>query len=124
MSGLSAYAQTQVLKWLLTAQAVNRPVAFYLGLGTGADAAGLTGEPAGMGYARQAVAFSVIANQGANTGVAAFGPALAPWGMITHGAIFDAPTGGNMLAWGELTSRDIKTGDAYEVPPSGLVATT
>lgn len=125
MAGLSAYAQNAVLKWLLTAQAVNRPVVFYAALGTGADASGLTGEPAGMGYARQAVAFSAIANQASSVGALVFGPATASWGSLSHGAIFDALTGGNMLWWGPLQSpRTIALGDTYEVPASGLVAST
>jgi hypothetical protein len=43
-----------------------------------------------------------------------FAQATAAWGTLTHGAIFDALVGGNMLDWGALgTPRTINTGDQF-----------
>jgi hypothetical protein len=46
------------------------------------------------------------------------------WGTVTHAAIFDAETSGNMLAWAQLTTaRTINDGDVFRVPASSLTVT-
>jgi hypothetical protein len=46
------------------------------------------------------------------------------WGTITYAAIFDAETGGNMIAWAELTTaRTINDGDVFRIPASSLTVT-
>jgi hypothetical protein len=82
---------------------------FYIGLFTAApsDTGGGT-EVSGNAYARQAAVFSVTGTtptQAANTGLIEY-PAATPatWGTITHSALFDAATVGNMLWWGALTA--------------------
>ena len=43
------------------------------------------------------------------------------WGTITHVAIFDASSGGNMLGWSALTtSRTINDGDILRIPAGDL----
>ena len=49
---------------------------------------------------------------------------IGNWGTITHAAIFDASTGGNMLAWAPLTtSRTINDGDVFRIPAESLTVT-
>jgi hypothetical protein len=77
------------------------PSAVWAALGTGgADATGVTGEPAGTGYARQRVTFT-------GTGVQRNVEALrftfnTAAGTMSHLGLFDAATGGNPLSWGSL----------------------
>lgn len=81
----------------------------YLGLFTAApgESGGGT-EVTGGAYARQALAFGAVAAQAsgsqiANAGAIVFPTATAGWGTVTHVAIFDAASGGNMLYYGTLT---------------------
>jgi hypothetical protein len=46
------------------------------------------------------------------------------WGTIGWAAIFDASTGGNMIAWAPLTvSKAINDGDIFRIPASSLSIT-
>ena len=77
------------------------PTQVFLGLGTGgSDGTGLTGEPAGNGYARQRVTFSGTGPQ-QNTDAVRF-TFTAGSGTLTHAGLFDAATGGNPLTWSAL----------------------
>lgn len=45
-----------------------------------------------------------------------FATALNDWGVITHTALMDAPTGGNVIMWGPLKNpREIFAGDAVRI---------
>jgi hypothetical protein len=74
-------------------------------------------EVSGGGYARQPVTFGapgpgVDGRKVSNSAEILFPQATAPWGTITHVAIFDAATGGNMLYQGALEeSRTVNTND-------------
>ncbi len=49
-----------------------------------------------------------------NAAVITFPAATASWGTVTHFAIFDALTAGNMLIWGALTaSKTVGAGDTF-----------
>lgn len=115
---LSNTFETRTLQWLLTADAVTRPSEWYVGLFT-ADP-GETGggtEVSGGSYARQVATFSVTGDTASNTGNVEFPLATADWGTITHGAVFDAVSGGNMIAYGALTTpKEINTGDILRIP--------
>ncbi len=79
------------------------PTAVWAALGTGgSDAGGITGEPAGTGYARQRVTFT---GTGAQRNVEAvrftFTTAAA---TMTHLGLYDAATGGNPLTWAALSA--------------------
>ena len=70
---------------------------------TGDDGSGT--ELSGDGYARQAVTFGAPTDgSGDNSGAVTFGPATADWGTITHVALYDALTGGNMLMHAALSA--------------------
>lgn len=116
--------ETSVLTWLLTASSPSpaRPTTWYLGLFTAApgEAGGGT-EVSGNGYARQAVTFTVSGNNASNNAAIEFPTATGSWGTITHAAVFDASTSGNMIAYASLTaSKVIDTGDVLRVPTGDL----
>ena len=119
---LSDTFETTTLKWLLTADSVTRPTAWYIGLFTAApsDAGGGT-EVSGGSYARKAVAFTVSGNLATNSAAVEFAVATADWGTITDIAVFDAVSGGNMIAYATLTAaKTISNGDVLRVPANDL----
>jgi hypothetical protein len=129
MSSFTDYTENLVLNWLFTTNSATRPTAWFVGLFTAApsDTGGGT-EVSGSGYARKAtgtITVSGTATTATNSAAIEFDPASGGnWGTITHAAIFDAETGGNMLAWAELTtSRTINDGDVFRVPASSLTIT-
>lgn len=130
MSSFSDYTENLVLNWLLTTNSATRPTAWYVGLFTAApsDTGGGT-EVTGNAYAR--VATGTISVTGTSPTTATNSAAIefaaasgGNWGTVTHAAIFDASTGGNMLAWAALTtSRTINDGDVFRIPASSLTVT-
>ena len=129
MSSFTNYTEDLVLNWLLTTNSATRPTAWYVGLFTAApsDAGGGT-EVAGSGYARVAIgAMTITGTATAASNDAAIDFAAASggnWGALTHAAIFDASTAGNMLAWSALTTpRTINDGDVFRIPAAGLTVT-
>ena len=130
MSSFSDYTENLVLNWLLTTNSATRPTAWYVGLFTAApsDAGGGT-EVTGSAYARKVTGTISVSGTSPTTATnsAAIEFAAASggnWGTITHAAIFDASTGGNMLAWAPLTtSRTINDGDVFRIPASSLTVT-
>lgn len=121
MAGFSSYYATQIVNNLLRAVPatpagwtnVLRPAAVYVGLFTGAptDAGGGT-EVTGGAYARVAVA-QADASWDAPAGIPTatqnaasiqFPQATADWGTVVAMGVFDAATGGNLLAWAPLTA--------------------
>ena len=117
--------ETRVLEWLLTTGSPTRPTAWYLGLFTGApgEAGGGT-ELSGDAYVREAVTFTVSGDTATNNAAVEWPVATANWGTITHVAIFDALTSGNMIAYAALSnSKTINTGDVIRIPASDLDVT-
>jgi hypothetical protein len=127
MSSFTDYTENLVLTWLFTGSSATRPTAWYVGLFTAApsDTGGGT-EVTGNAYARVATGtLSVSGTSPTNcTNAAAIEFAAASggnWGTITHIAIFDASTSGNMLGWAALTtSRTINDGDIIRIPAGDL----
>jgi hypothetical protein len=129
MASFSDYSESLVLNFLFTTNTATRPTAWYVGLFTAApsDTGGGT-EVSGSGYVRKAtgtITVSGTATTATNSAAIEFDPASGGnWGTITHAAIFDAETSGNMLAWAPLTtSRIINDGDVFRVPASSLTIT-
>jgi hypothetical protein len=129
MSSFSDYTENLVLTYLFTTGSATRPTAWYVGLFTAApsDTGGGT-EVTGNGYAR--VVTGTISGSGTATtftNAAAIEFAAASggnWGTIGWAGIFDASTGGNLLAWAPLTtSRVINDGDVFRIPASSLTIT-
>lgn len=130
MSSFSDYTENLVLNWLLTTNSATRPTAWYVGLFTAApsDTGGGT-EVSGSAYARKVTGTITVSGTSPTTATnsAAIEFAAASggnWGTVTHAAIFDALTTGNMLAWAPLTtSRTINDGDVFRIPASSLTVT-
>jgi hypothetical protein len=129
MASFSDYTENLVLNWLFTANSATRPTAWYVGLFTSApsDTGGGT-EVSGSGYARTAtgtITVSGTATTATNSAAIEFAAASGGnWGAIGWAAIFDASSGGNMLAWAPLTtSRTINDGDVFRIPASSLTVT-
>jgi hypothetical protein len=117
--------ETRVLTWVFTNSSATRPTAWFVALYTGApnDAGGGT-EVSGGAYARQAVTFSVSGDTATNTGAIEYPTATAGYGTVTHVGIFDASTGGNLIAYAALTaSKNIDTGDVLRLPAGDLDVT-
>lgn len=119
--------ENKVLTWTFTADAVTRPTAWYLALFTtdpAEDASGTEVSSTGTAYARQTVAFTVTGNTATNSAAVEFPTATASYGTVTHVAVFDAVTAGNMIAYAALSSsKSIDTGDVLRVPAGDLDVT-
>lgn len=129
MSSFTNHTENLVLNWLFTTNSATRPTAWHVGLFTAApsDTGGGT-EVSGSGYSRKAtgtITVSGTATTATNSAAIEFDPASGGnWGTITYAAIFDASTGGNMLAWAELTTaRTINDGDVFRIPAGSLTVT-
>jgi hypothetical protein len=130
MSSFNDYTENLVLTFLFTTSTATRPTAWYVGLFTAApsDTGGGT-EVTGNAYARKVTGTMTVSGTTptAATNSAAIEFAAASggnWGVVGWAAIFDASTGGNMLAWAPLTtSRTINDGDIFRIPASSLSIT-
>ena len=116
------YLETEILDHVFAGAAYTAPSTKYLALFTGApgEAGGGT-EVSGGGYARQTVAFTTSGNTTSNNAAVEYPTATANYGTVTHVAVFDASTSGNMMAYAALSSnKTIETGDVFRVPSGDL----
>lgn len=135
----SDYLENLVVDHLFRTRTFAKPAALWVALFTGApsDAAGGT-EVTGGSYARAqlnpadanwtATQGGNVGNSTGTTGLTTNSAALiyaaptANWGTITHYAIFDAATGGNMLIWDAVVNpRTIISGDPAPSFPIGAL---
>lgn len=117
-NGFSDYLENALLNATLRGVAYTSPTTVYVALFTSDPTDAGTGtEVSGGAYARQAVTFGAPSNGTcSNSADVLFPIATAAWGTITHIAIFDAATGGNMLYSAPLTtSKTIASGDQLKV---------
>ena len=116
--------ETHVLNYVVTATSVTRPTAWYLALFTSNpadDASGTEVSTSGTAYARQSASFTVSGDTASNSAAIEFPTATASFGTVSHVAVFDAATSGNMIAYAALTaSKAIDTGDVFRVPSGDL----
>lgn len=130
MASFNDYTENLVLTWLFTTSSATRPTAWYVGLFTAApsDTGGGT-EVTGNGYARKATGTMSVSGTApttaTNNSAIEFDAASGGnWGTIGWAAVFDASTGGNMLAWAALTTdRTINDGDVFRIPAGSLDVT-
>lgn len=125
MSAASDYLENEVLDHILGNTVYTPASTIYIGLWTadnGLEAGTLTGEVSGGAYARQSVTFDVASGGSADSAATVtFPAATANWGTITHIAVMDAATGGNVLFHGAVTtSKTIETGDTFQVSAGNL----
>lgn len=139
MAAMSNYLENKVIDWFFRAQTFTPPAGLHVGLLTSApsDTGGGT-EVSGNAYARQNLAPSLTnwaGTQGAgstststgtngttsNNGIITFPTPTASWGTVTHFAIYDASTGGNLLWYGALQiAKTINQGDTVTFPAASL----
>ena len=114
--------ETRVLTWVFTADSATRPTAWYVALFTTNPAEDASGtEVSGGGYARQSATFTVSGNTASNSGAIEYPTATAGYGTVSHVGVFDASSGGNLIAYAALTtSKTIDTGDVLRIPAGDL----
>ena len=125
MSALSNDLETKLINHILrNTQHTTPGTSIYIALFTddpGEDASGT--EVTGGSYVREQCSSWDAPTDGAtaNTAAITFTQATASWGTVSHVAIFDAETVGNMLFYGALTaSKAIDDGDTFEIPAGDL----
>jgi hypothetical protein len=117
MGSFSNHWENKIMDYIFGKGSYTPPT-IYVGLSTADpldDASGLA-EPSGNGYVRVETESDdwSAASAGSidNTNEFIFPEATGDWGTITHFALFDAATGGDMLCHGALSqSRAIASGD-------------
>ena len=124
MAELTDYVENEILNLMrgVAWTAFNAYVALFTTATT--DAGGGT-EVSGGSYARQLVGLSAASGAGGLTSNAAditFPTATADWGTVTHIAIMDAATLGNMIMHSPLdASKAIAVGDTFKINATELV---
>lgn len=113
MSAATNYLENQIINQLFRTATMPKLTTIYLALFTTAtDDTGGGTEVTGGAYARQAIlvgdgSFTApVSGNGVTTNVNSitFPFPTATWGTVTHFALFDAATGGNMLIQSALLS--------------------
>lgn len=118
MAGMSDYLENKILDLTLRGVAFTAPTSVYVALFTNDPTDAGTGtEVSGGAYARQVMTFNAASNGSiANSSDVLFPVATASWGTVTHFAIYDAATAGNMLYSGALlVSKAVASGDQIKI---------
>ncbi len=126
MGSFTDYWENEILDHLFGKGSYTPPT-IYVGLSTADptdDASGLA-EPSGNSYARAATTGADwnVASGGTldNANEITFPEASGNWGTLTHFALFDAASAGNMLAHGSLSiSKSIGSGDTAKFATGDL----
>lgn len=138
MSQMSNYLENKLVDHIFRATSFTAPAALYVSLHT-ADPldTGAGTEVSGNAYARSQLnpstsnwantqnsgtsASSGTGGQTSNKAIIAFTTPTASWGTVTHFAVWDASTTGNMICYGALTvSKTINTSDVVTFPVDSL----
>jgi hypothetical protein len=127
MSAASDFLENKLLDHVLTATAYTQPSTRYLALFT-ADTGLETNSPSAeistsdTAYGRKTVTFAAAsAGTSATNATVTFDTATASWGTVTHIAVMDAETAGNVLFYGALTTaKTIDTADTMQVTSGNL----
>lgn len=126
MTAMSNYLENVLVNATLRGQTYTAPTTVYLALFTSDPTDAATGtEVLNGGYDRQIITFAMPSNGAASNGADVIFPiASASWGTVTHIAIYDAQTAGNMLYYGQLTaSKTIASGDQLRVAAGDITVT-
>ena len=123
MAELTDYAECKILN--LMRSAAWTAFAAYVALYTSATADDGTGtEVSGGSYARKLAGLSEATGAGGATSNASditFPTATADWGTVTHIAIMDAASAGNMIMHSPLdASKTIANGDTFKISAGDL----
>lgn len=123
MGSFSNYMENVSIDHILGTTTYVPKSTIYLALSTTNpdDAVGNLTEPA-SNYIRKAIAFSAAALRTIiQNGAVVFDQATGDWGVITHWAIMEDETGGNMLAHGALlSSKNVTSGKTFSMPDTAI----
>jgi hypothetical protein len=130
MSAASDFLENKLLDHVLTATSYTAPTTRYLALFT-SDAGLETNSPSaeistsGTGYSRQTVTFAAASGgSSATNATVTFSAATSNWGSVSHVAVMDADTSGNVLFHGAVTTaKTIESGDTFQVTSGNLTIT-
>jgi len=126
MAEFSDFMENKIIDHMLRNQAYTPPTTVYVALFTTAtDDAGGGTEVSGGAYARQAVTLAAASGGASeNSADITFPQATADWGTITHVALMDAETGGNMLMHTAIdASKTVNNGDTFKINAGDLDVT-
>lgn len=134
MSAMTDYLEAEIRKHIFRTGSFTKPTALYIALYTAApgEAGGGT-EVTGGSYARVQrdpldanwTAASTTDGKTDNAADITFPAPTANWGTVTHFAILDAASGGNMLFYGALTvAKTVNNGDAAPKFAVGALSVT
>ena len=118
MSAISNYLENKLIDTTLRGVGYTSPAAVYLGLFvSNPGEAGDGTEVTGGSYIRKRITFGLPTDGAAsNDAEIMFPVASANWGTITHVAIYDAESTGNLLFYGTLTNtKTIQTNDQLKI---------
>ena len=126
MSEMSNYLETALVNATLRNTAYTSPATVYAALfTTDPTDAGSGTEVTGGSYARTAITFGSPSN-GVTTNSAdvTFPTCTVAWGTVTHMAIYDASTSGNLLYHTPLdASKTVDSGDIFKISSGNLSVT-
>ncbi|MEL7299382.1 MAG: hypothetical protein AAFM92_03270 [Pseudomonadota bacterium] len=113
MASFTNYLEDALLDHVFNNSALTSPATTYAAIFTVAPGEGSGGtEVSGSGYARQAISFGASSGGAiASTADVSFTASGGNFGSVVAFAIFDASTGGNMLAYDAITPKTIDDGD-------------
>jgi hypothetical protein len=127
------YLEDAVLNHIFGGTPYTAPTTIYVGLHTSASSDSAAGtEVSGNAYERQTVVFTVSGTnptEADNDDAIEFPVATGSWGTITYAGVYDALTGGNLLAYAELTDpadfatalpKTIENGDVFRISAGNL----
>ena len=132
MAGFTNYLEDKVINHVFGGTAYTAPTAWYAALYTATPTDSAAGtEVSGGGYARQAVSWTIQAGgtaQASNSGALTWPAATSDWGSVTHAAVVDSLTGGNIMSYEILTKTDfstanpktVNTGDIFQIDAGNL----
>ena len=127
MSAMSDYLENKILDHTLGTSAYTHPSQTYIGLSTGsfADTGSGTAELSGSNYSRVAINFDAASGGTTdNSATVEFAAATGNWGAVSHFALWDAASSGNMLIHGAFSAaKTITTGDILRIAAGELDVT-
>ena len=126
MAEMSNYLENALINATLRNTSYTSPTTTYLALYTSDPTDADTGtEISGGSYQRQPITFGAPSNGvSTNSSAIEFPQATADWGIISHVAIRDAVTSGNMLFHTALdASKTINNGDIFKITTGNLSVT-
>lgn len=127
------YLEDKILNHVFGGTAYTAPTTLYVGLHTSASSDAAAGtEVSGGAYARQTAAFTVSGTsptEASTTAAIEFPVATTSWGTVTYAGVYDALSGGNLLAYAQLTDpadfvtplpKTIDAGDVFRISAGNL----